>query len=89
MDHPWSSSLTTVANCWYWVGPASMTMSTPPRPRSDSGVVGTGCRGVATMAMTSGAGRSRSTSRTIGCDGHRRAISPDGETSPRTSPGSL
>ncbi len=64
-----------------------MTMSTPASPRRGSAVVGIGCCGVATMAMTSGAGRSRSTSRTIGCDGLRRATSPDGETRARTSSG--
>ena len=49
--------------------------------------MGTGCWGVATIAMTSGAGSSRSTSRTIGCDGLRRATSPDGEIRARTSRG--
>ena len=44
----------------------STTISTPDNPRSDSAVDGIGWWGVSTVAMTSGPGRSRSTSRTIG-----------------------
>ena len=72
-----SSIRTTVAKFWYWVGPASITMSTPGKPAQRLGRRGDRLLGRGrTIVITSGAGRSRRTSRTNGCDGLRRATSP-------------